>query len=262
MKGATVPERSNYQSGVPCWVDLMTTDLPTAQRFYAEVFGWEVEDMGEEFGHYGMATLRGKRVAGIGPVPPGQSMSSWNTYLATNNLDATAAKAKDASGTIVVAPMDIGDAGRMAMLQDPAGALVGFWQPGTNTGAQLVNEPGALCWNEVHVRDGDAADSFYGAVFGYETEQLEGDLDYKMYKVDGNAICGRLAMSGEAAEEMPSMWLCYFAVESTDAALDQIRASGGSVMFGPEDTPYGRMAQCADPAGAGFAVIQMMPETD
>jgi predicted enzyme related to lactoylglutathione lyase len=81
------------------------------------------------------------------------------------------------------------------------------------------------------------------------------------YKVDGNVVCGRLKMSGEAAEQMPSTWLCYFAVESTDAALDQVRASGGTVMFGPEDTPYGRMAQCADPAGAAFAIIQLAPDT-
>src|SRR5262249_10647765 len=259
MKGAaTVSERSSYQPGVPCWVDLITTDVAAANRFYAEVFGWEIEDQGEEYGHYSLARLRGMRVAGVSPMPPGQTMpSAWSTYLTTSNLDTTAAKVKDAGGDIVMAPMDVGSVGRMAMVQDPAGAFVAFWQAGDTIGAELVNEPGALCWNELHVRDAQAADQFYTTSGGFELEQVEGELDYAMMKIDGTGVAGRLRMEGEAAAQTPAHWLCYFAVEDTDGSLNQIRSSGGSVMYGPEDTPFGRMAQCTDPTGAMVAIIQL-----
>ena len=65
-----MPERTSYDPGTPSWVDLTTTDLEGALRFYGDVFGWEFEDMGEEAGHYHQARLRGKRVAGIGPTQP------------------------------------------------------------------------------------------------------------------------------------------------------------------------------------------------
>ncbi len=256
-------ERDSYQLGVPCWVDLMTNDVDGAHRFYGDVFGWAVEDQGEEFGHYGMASLRGKTVAGIMPVPPGQSMpTAWSTYLATPNLDTTAAKVKDAGGTVMMAPMDIGDAGRMAVVQDTAGAIVGFWQAKDHVGSELVNEPGTLCWNELHVRDAEAADEFYGAVCGYEFEKMEGPpgFDYALLKVDGKIVGGRMKMGADFPEQMPPHWLCYFAVEDTDAAVEKIRASGGTVSNGPNDSEYGRMAICADPAGAAFAVITMAQE--
>src|SRR5262249_21068679 len=199
-----------------------------------------------------------KRVAGVGPMPPGQTMpSAWSTYLATNNLDTTAAKVKDAGGDVVMAPMDIGSVGRMAMVQDPAGAVVAFWQAGDTSGAELGKEPGTLSWTELQVRDAQAADQFYTTVCGFELEQVEGGLDYALLKIDGTGVAGRLGREGEAAAQTPPHWLCYFAVEDADGTLNQIRSSGGSVMFGPEDTPFGRMAQCADPTGAMFAIIEM-----
>jgi len=253
---------TKYDPGVPCWVDLMTTDVATANRFYAEVFGWEIEDQGEEFGHYGLASLNGATVAGIGPLMPGQSTPpAWTTYLATNSADASAAKAKDAGGTIQAPPMDVGDLGRMAVVQDPAGAFVGLWQAGTFIGAERVNEPGTLCWNEVHVRDAAAADEFYGALFGYEMPSMGGGMDYKMLNLGGRPVGGRMKDTDDMPELAP-YWLCYFAVDDADAAADRIRSSGGTVASGPGDTPFGRMAQCLDPAGAGFAIIQLTNAAD
>ena len=114
-------ERDSYQNGVPCWVDLMSTDAAAANRFYAGLLGWDVEDQGEEFGHYGMATLRGKTVAGIGPTQDRNMPSAWTTYLATSNIDTTVAKVKDAGGEVLMPPMDVGDAGRLAIWLSASG---------------------------------------------------------------------------------------------------------------------------------------------
>ena len=255
-------ERDSYQNGVPCWVDLMTNDVDAAHRFYAGLFGWEIEDQGEAFGHYGLAMLRGKTVAGIGPLQDAGMPPAWSTYLATSNLDTTAAKVKDAGGTVLMPPMDVGDTGRMAVVQDPVGAVVGFWQAKEHLGAALVNEPAAPCWNELHTRDTAAADEFYSAVCGYELEKMDGPpgFDYMLLKIDGRPVGGRMKMGADFPAEVPPHWLTYFAVDDTDAAAEKVRAIGGSVTNGPNDSPYGRMAICTDPAGAMFAIIKLAQE--
>ncbi|HSV67828.1 MAG TPA: VOC family protein [Mycobacteriales bacterium] len=253
-------ERTSYLPGVPCWVDLATTDPAGANRFYGELFGWTVHDQGAEFGNYGMAELRGKTVAGIGPVPPGsQSPPAWSTYLASPDIDETVATVKEAGGMVVMGPMDVGDAGRLAFAQDPAGAFVGFWEAKDHPGAQLVNEPGAVAWNELVVRDAAAADRFYQALFGYELEKVDGppDFDYVLVKVGDDGVAGRYLAGAEVPPEVPPHWLTYFAVEDTDAVAEKITALGGTVVRAPADTPYGRMATCVDPAGATFAIIRL-----
>ena len=41
-----------WEPGTPCWADLTTSDTAAAQAFYAAVLGWQVQDMGEDFGHF------------------------------------------------------------------------------------------------------------------------------------------------------------------------------------------------------------------
>lgn len=256
-------ERTSYQPGVPCWVDLSTSDLAGAQRFYADLFGWEVQSQGEEYGNYGIALLRGRPVAGMGPLPPGGQAPAWSTYLATDDLDGTLAAVKEAGGNVVMGPMDIADQGRMAFAQDPAGVFVGLWQAGEHIGAELVNEPGTPCWNELVVQDAAAADAFYGALFGYEFEKLDGppDVDYLLLKVGGQVVGGRYKVGTESPEQGPPHWLVYFAVADTDAVSAKVTAGGGTVLRAPEDTPYGRMAAFRDPAGAAFAIVSAPAES-
>src|SRR4051794_33801102 len=145
-------ERTSYEPGTPSWVDLSTTDPDAAKRFYGALFGWEAEDAGapEETGGYAMFKRDGKLVAGIGPVMGEGQPAVWATYIATDDAAAAAAGARDAGGRAIVEPMDVMDAGRMAVLMHPAGGVVGLWQPGRHTGAEVVNEPGTLTWNQLH----------------------------------------------------------------------------------------------------------------
>ena len=84
----------------------------------------------------------------------------WNTYIATDDVDATAAKVVAAGGTMLLEPFDVMDAGRMAVAFDPTGGGFGLWQSGRHTGAQLANEPNALIWNELQTGDREAANAF------------------------------------------------------------------------------------------------------
>ncbi len=251
-------ERSSYVAGTPSWVDESVPDLEAAKAFYSGLFGWECETGPAEFGGYTMCRKGGRNVAGLMPMMPESSTPPmWNTYLATDDADATAAAAKAGGATIVAEPMDVGEEGRMLFAIDPTGAGIGFWQARHHTGAQVVNEPGALSWNELLTRDTGASESFYRSLFPYEFHPMGGDggFDYSVLKLGDAMVGGRMPMPDMVPKEVPSYWLPYFGVEDTDAAVDWAVAHGGSVQRPAEDSPYGRMAVLSDPFGASFAII-------
>ena len=177
-------DRNGYDPGTPSWVDLSTPDVDASARFYGELFGWEAVEAGppEETGGYRIIMRDGKAVGGMmGLMDPNQP-AVWSTYVAVDDADATARAVRDAGGTVLVEPMDVMDAGRMAFFMDPGGAAIGVWQAGTNKGAQVVNEPGAVTWNELQVRDPEAHKAFYSAVFGWTPEAMQqGPIDYTMW---------------------------------------------------------------------------------
>ena len=247
----------SYPDGAPCWADLNTPDLAGAQRFYGDLLGWTFDEGGPEMGHYSMARKHGKTVAGIAPKQPNMDMPTvWSVYLKSGDVEDTARRISAAGGKLLMPPMDIADQGRMLLAFDPTGAAFGVWQPGVHTGAQLFDEPGAMCWHEVNTRDGAAADAFYRDLFTYEQAQI-GDgtqFDYTMWSIDGKPVGGRLQMTAEW-EGLPPHWVTYFAVEDTDASAARVRELGGKVMHGPFDSPHGKIAVVADPYGAVFSII-------
>lgn len=245
-----------WPDGTPCWVDLMTTDATAARQFYGGMFGWDISVGGEETGYYGMATLGGRNVAGIGQMAGGNP-PAWTTYLAIGDADATAAAITTAGGTVLQQPFDVLDVGRMLVAGDPTGAVFGVWQAKSHNGFQIANESNAVTWNEVLTRDRKAAEEFYAAVFGYTyTSFGEG---YSMFEVNGNTAGGIGEFPADAPPEAPSHWRAYFAVDDADAAVARVVELGGSVVRQPQDMPYGRHADVSDPQGAYFAVIAPAP---
>ena len=149
-----MPKRTSYAQGTPNWVDLQTTDTAGAKAFYGQLFGWVYDDQPmPQGGAYSMALLGGESVAAIAPQSPELAAASappmWNTYLAVDSVDDTAARVEAAGGQVAMAPFDVVDAGRMAFIIDPSGAAVALWQASQHIGATLVNEPGTVTWNEL-----------------------------------------------------------------------------------------------------------------
>lgn len=254
-------EFTSYPAGTPSWVDLMPSDPPAAQAFYEDLFGWDVEDSGEEMGHYGMARVRGKAVAGIGGMPQPGVPVAWTTYLATDDVDATCARITEAGGTVMMPPMDVADQGRMAVALDRGGAAFGLWQAGRHHGSEIANEPVSLVWSELLAPDLDAACEFYGNVFGYtyESPPMGGedggggeDMDYRMFKLGDHELGG---MTGLPTPEAAPHWGLYFAVADTDAVVAKARDLGATIVNEPTDSPYGRQAMITDPQGATFSII-------
>ena len=127
-------------------------------------------------------------------------------------------------------------------------------------GAQVVNEPNTLCWNELITPDPAQAVEFYKTILGVtaDTMAMEGMPDYTMIQVDGEIVAGVMQLTPEMKEMgVPPHWFVYFAVESADGAVETVKANGGAVHREPFDIPPGRMAVVADPTGAAFGVIKM-----
>jgi hypothetical protein len=154
----------------------------------------------------------------------------------------------------------------MAVIADPTGTVLGVWEGKGHIGARLVNEPGALAWSELNVRDIDTALEFYRTVFGIgvreiDVETPQGPVLYRELQVGGRTVAGATQMTDDWPEGVPSHWSVCFAVDDADAAAVQGEEMGGIVHVAPTDIPPGRYAILTDPAGAAFSIITLRSPT-
>lgn len=248
-----------HAPGSVTWVDLATPDIEGARRFYGELFNWKFSIGPAESGHYTMCLAHGDNVAGMGQIPDGSPYPpAWTVYFGTADVDASAARIRELGGQVMVGPMDVMQEGRMLISADPCGAVFGLWQAGQHHGAQRVDEPGAMCWREVNVRDLPAARAFYTQLLGLEARPMDAPgMTYETLHLGDATIGGLLQMNDKWPAEIPPHWMTYFAVDDVDAAAARVANSGGKVFQPPFDTPYGRMSVVADPYGAVFSIMTM-----
>jgi predicted enzyme related to lactoylglutathione lyase len=286
MTERAMTDRDRYIPGVPCWVDSVHPDPAAAAEFYSRLFGWTCDDRmpADVPGHYYMATIGGRDAAAIGSVPEGAPpVALWNTYVWVDSADETTAKAVSSGATIIVEPLDVFDAGRMAMFADPEGAAIAVWQPNRHRGALAVNEHGGVNFNDLHTRDLDRAEEFYGAVFGWETlelgpgasmwalpaygdflEELNPGMRAQMAAMGAptgfeNVVASVVPIGPDDAAT-PAHWGITFAVDDADAAARTATKLGGTVLSEPTDMPWVRTTTIRDPQGATFVASQFVPE--
>jgi uncharacterized protein len=248
-------EVSSYPPGTFCWVELSTNDRQAATEFYTKLFGWTANPMPMGPGPddvYVMLEKKGKEVGALTTgrdpnVPP-----NWNNYVSVTSVDDTAEKAKSLGGNVLAPPFDVMDVGRMAVIADPQGGVFSLWQPGKHFGASLVNETGAFCWNELMTNDIEGARKFYTSLFGWTTKVSPEYTELH----NGDRPAG--GMIDKLPPGAPPHWVPYFAVDDTDATVEQVKSLGGKVYMPGTDIPnVGRFAFFADPQGADFAVIKI-----
>jgi len=213
-------DRTQYTPGTFCWTDLATTDQPAAKAFYGELFGWQAEDMPVGDGvSYSMMRLHGKDVAAISPQPAQQREAgvppTWNSYVSVESADDAAQRADE-------------------------------------LGASLVNEPGALVWNELSSPDLDASSAFYSGLFGWEVAPFEGSPEPYLAIKNGDASNGGIRELTPPGA--PPHWLVYLGTEDIDASLTKVEQLGGTKLAGPIDIQIAKIAIVQDPQGATFAL--------
>ncbi len=251
-----VVRHESWEPGTPAWVDISVTDLARSQAFYREIFGWEFTDSDPEYGGYCNATVDGETVAGMAPPMEGMDEPPhfWTAYLAVADATEIMGRVTAAGGQPVMPPMQVGAFGTMALAADPTGAVFGLWQSEEHTGANRVNEPGSVVWNDAMVSDVEAAQQFYTEVFGYHYQNVSmGETRYALAALEpeGRPVCG----IGQAEPERPSHWTVNFAVADADESAQRVGSAGGTVIAQPFDFEFGRMAVVAGPDGEIFAVV-------
>jgi predicted enzyme related to lactoylglutathione lyase len=243
-------ERTSHPPGSFCWVDLAAADPEAAKAFYGEVLGWQFEDLPGTA--HALAGVGGRAVAAVGPLPDPSVTPHFNCFVSVESAEAAAERAAELGGSVLLAPGDVGPAGRMAILADPQGAAFCVWQPGDHVGAGVVNVPGALTWNDLVTTDIDDAERFYGALFGWTLEAASEDPPYEVIHLPSGRPNGGMLV---AEEGQPPAWLAYFASEDVVATAARAEAAGAAVVNGPTDVPAGTFVVLRDPQGAVFCLF-------
>lgn len=260
---------TDVPTGLFLWHELMTPDPDGAIDFYRKVVGWGLQEWEEGDPPYRMFTAAGTPTAGCRELPAEARARGepphWVGYVATGDVDTATARAVELGGEEVEASEDVPSVGRIAMLRDPRGALIGAFTPDSPP-ADAAAPPtvGRFSWNELSTPDPEGAFDFYSDVFGWEETRVVdmGEMgSYRMFGVAGREL-GGIYRSPDVGPG-PAAWIFYTRVDDLDEASGQVGRLGGDVVNGPMEVPGGdRVVQCTDPRGAFFALHEVVPEGD
>ena len=267
-----MPEVIAHAPGTPSWVELDTTDEIGALSFYSALFGWEDDPQEITPGwFYHMQKLNGLPACSMyrqSEEELAQNVPShWSTYFTVVDVDETVEAITRNGGTVAFGPMDVFEAGRMAMCQDPQGAFFAVWQPREHIGCRVKGETGAMVWNELLTTDRNAAANFYVAALGVERGEVMQTDQYAMLKAGGENVAGIMQITPDMGE-FPPHWMVYFGVDNADEAVARAQSLGATVFVPGTDIvpvegqpPIGRFAALADPQGAPFSIFQPICDT-
>jgi hypothetical protein len=259
-----VADFTSHKPGTFSWPELATTDQKAGVAFYRALFGWDLNE--QPMGPtevYSMFQMRGKAVGAACTQQANEKQMGvpphWNAYVTVTNVDESAKQAASLGGKVLAPPFDVMDAGRMAVVQDPTGAVFQIWQPNRSIGAQILNEDGALCWTELTTSDTKAAEAFYTGLFGWTPKHNSpgAPMEYTEFSVGGTPSIGMMKKPDHMPAHIPSYWMPYFQVAKCDTSTEKAKGLGGKVMVGPQDIPdTGRFSIVNDPQGAMFALFE------
>ena len=249
------------------WADISSTDQEAAKDFYTSLFGWEaVDEPLPESGYYTNFKKDGKPVAGLASTMAEGMPSMWNSYVMVDSADKAAEAARQAGGEVFMEPMDVMEFGRTAFLADPSGAPFGVWEAGAHKGAEAIDEPGSMMWNELATSDVDASRSFYEKAFGWTFDGMDmgGGLTYYVDQRGEQGYSGLMGMSDQTwPVGTPSHWDVYFRVDDVDATVQKAVELGGTDISGKIEVPeIGEMNYLQDPTGAFFYVMKPAPRAE
>jgi uncharacterized protein len=262
--------KKTYPAGVPCWVETLQPEPRAALEFYAALFGWGGSGPGPMpgGGEYFVARLNGDDAAGVASLPPGGiAEPAWTTYVRVDDLEACIERARSAGGGVIVEPLAVPPAGRLAIIEGATGATFGLWEAGERPGAQRINEPGAWAISTLRTRDLTAATPFYAAVFGWQAEPFDaGEVRGVLFRLPG--YVGGLPSQPVPRDVVAAAiedtvidgehWSVDFWIDDVDAAIGRVTQRAGIVVRAPFDAPPFRRAVIADPAGAICTISQLV----
>jgi predicted enzyme related to lactoylglutathione lyase len=232
---------SRHPAGSVCWLDLGIPDVDAAVAFYGELLGWTVAPPDPT--GYRLAGVPGGLVAAFGPAEdPGAPY--WTVYVSTDDIEASVRAYTVAGGTVVVPVTAVGEIGASAVVRDPAGLPMSFWQPGTHLGTYASGEPGTLAGVRLLGADPLRTGAFLAAA-----------LDWRMQPDGTVAHAGRTVATWTLPESDTGpvggrhSWVVEFAAADVPAATARALELGATPGAPGTDT-------LLDPAGAHFALTR------
>jgi uncharacterized protein len=244
------------------WYELMTTDLKAATAFYAKVVGWDMRDASMPGMSYTLLIVGETPVGGLMQLPEDArrmgAQPRWLGYVAVDDVDAATRRLQQLGGAVHAPPADIPDIGRFSVVADPQTATLALakWLHPSQSQADDLDRPGRIGWHELLAADGEKAFPFYGELFGWRkaAAETEPESTYQPFAAGGQTIGG---MFSKPAIVLMPFWLYYFNVGDIGVAIERVGMLGGEILEGPVNVPGGsRVARCADPQGAMFALIE------
>jgi predicted enzyme related to lactoylglutathione lyase len=253
---------TSHVPGTVSWIELSTTDAKSAKTLYEKLFGWtSVEYMVGEDGCYYMFQIDGDDIAGMYTLSVEQVKqgmpTAWLVHFAVENADATTEKAKALGGKVLSEPCDIFEEGRLAMIQDPTGAVFALWQPYKHIGSKRIKEHGALAWVEIATKDLNRARDFYSKLFGWTTVEHDmGGTPYVVFSNQGVEVAGLMEIQ-ESWGDVPPHWLAYLVVDQIDKAVETAEQNGARIIMPPSNAEgIGQWSVIQDAQGGVLALLQ------
>jgi hypothetical protein len=248
------------------WRDLLTNDPAASQRFYGELFGWEFESVGDSYNlrnssAYTLIRHNGKLIGGMVDtlaLNGRDDISQWVVLMAVEDLDARIATATANGGTIVAPSTDLQERGRLALVRDAEGALLGLLE--TRDGDPRDSDPeiGGFLWDELWTTDVQNAGAFYNKLAGLTPDSVdigtseETAITYNLLRAGETP---RVGVMQKPLDGLDPVWVSYIRVESPAAITSRVAELGGRVIVEAGPRPAGgEVAFIAGPSGAGIAL--------
>jgi hypothetical protein len=239
-----MPKLDTHPNGIPSWIDVMveTSEQREAlMNFYTSLYGWTWEVGGEEMGYYSIANSDGAPVMGLGQGPG--STGAMVPYFATDDINAAAAKAAELGGTVFMGPMVVPEAGTMALVSDPTGAVHGLWQAGNFQGFGVAYEANAAGWFDHASSDPAAAAAYYQGLTGHSV--IEPEPGMRVLTAGEQWFAS--VSENQVDERTTAQWNSIYVVETLEAARNKIRELGGTIVLEEMPVPGSAISVFVEP---------------
>jgi len=239
------------------WADLVTDEVPTARKFYSQLFGWTFRDAGG----YSIAFNDERPLCGMfqrARPADGSAKPRWFGYLSVSSVARAEKAVLKAGGNVLAAPQAMPKRGEQAVFADAEGAVFGVVKSSAGDPEDFLAEPGDWIWIQLLSRDAKKASDFYRAVGGYEVIENSASNRLSDYVLTSGGYARATVRTIPSSEErVRPNWLPFVRVKHVTESMAQAKQLGGRVLIEPKpEVLGGKVAVVADPTGAAIGLLE------
>ena len=244
------------------WADLVTDDVPAAQKFYGGLFGWTFRNLG----NYTIAANDERPLCGLlqrpRPADPG-ARPRWIGYISVSNVERAMKAVTRAGGRVLAEPHKFPDRGQQAVFADAEGAVFGVVKSSSGDPEDFLPDPGDWIWIQLISRDGRRAAEFYRTIGGYEIIENTSSNKLSDYVLASEGYARATVRTIRTDDErVRPTWLPFVRVRNVAESVAKAKQLGGRVLIEPNPEIFdGKVAVIADPTGAAIGIMEWSGES-